>query len=627
MTAHDRNISAPRIRRLSEAVANRIAAGEVIERPAAAVKELVENALDAGAANIAIDIAGGGARLIRVSDDGAGMTAAELPLALERHATSKIDGSDLLAIASYGFRGEALPSIAAVARLSLVSRAAGANEAWAIEAEAGRLGAAKPAARAAGTEVCVRDLFFATPARLKFLRSERAERAEIVEAVKRLAVAAPTVGFLLREVEDGARTLFDAPAEHVGPDAGDLFDARLKRLRRVLGPAFAEDAARVCAEREGLRLEGWCGLPTHARAGAVAQHLLVNGRPVRDRLMVGALQAAYADLLPSGRRPVAALYFSCEPARVDVNVHPAKTEVRFREPGVARGLMVGAVRAALAEAGCRPARALSDAALGRAQVSAPLGGPRPSAGLWPARGGWPSHVPQGLAEAADAFQRPPGAEAEAAAGWGARPVADPPEAEATAETPGPLGVAVAQIHDAYIVTRTADGMALIDMHAAHERLVYERLKRSLDAGGAPAQALLIPEIAELGREDAENLLARAEEFSRLGLVMEPFGAGAVAVRATPAALGPCDGAALARDLADEIADLDRADGLRARLDAVLSRMACHGSVRSGRRLSGPEMDALLRAMEAEPLSGQCNHGRPTVVALSLADIETLFGRR
>ncbi|SEA32061.1 DNA mismatch repair endonuclease MutL [Rubrimonas cliftonensis] len=637
MTAHDRNISAPRIRRLSEAVANRIAAGEVIERPAAAVKELVENALDAGAANIAIDIAGGGARLIRVSDDGAGMTAAELPLALERHATSKIDGSDLLAIASYGFRGEALPSIAAVARLSLVSRAAGAAEAWGIEAEAGRLGAAKPAARAAGTEVCVRDLFFATPARLKFLRSERAERAEIVEAVKRLAVAAPTVGFVLREVEDGARILFDAPAEHVGPDTGDLFDARLKRLRRVLGPAFAEDAARVCAEREGLRLQGWCGLPTHARAGAVAQHLLVNGRPVRDRLMVGALQAAYADLLPSGRRPVAALYFSCEPARVDVNVHPAKTEVRFREPGVARGLMVGAVRAALAEAGCRPARALSDAALGRVQAPAPGGAARVSAGLWPARGGWSGHVSQGLAEAADAFQRPAQhldghPAAESAAGWGARPVeaahSDGARGEGeAAETPGPLGVAVAQIHDAYIVTQTADGMALVDMHAAHERLVYERLKRSLDAGGAAAQALLIPEIAELGREDAENLLARADEFSRLGLVLEPFGAGAVAVRATPAALGPCDGAALARDLADEIADMDRADGLRARLDSVLSRMACHGSVRSERRLSGPEMDALLRAMEAEPLSGQCNHGRPTVVALSLADIETLFGRR
>jgi DNA mismatch repair protein MutL len=612
MNARSPNIlsAEPRIRRLSEAAANRIAAGEVIERPAAAVKELVENALDAGASRIDVTVAEGGAALIRVADDGCGMTAAELPLALERHATSKIDGSDLLNIRSFGFRGEALPSMAAVGRLRIVSRAAGGSEAWAIEAEAGALGAVRPAARSAGTEVTLRDLFFATPARLKFLRSERAERAEIVEAVKRLALSAPAVAFALRDAE--GRALFEAPAE-----AGDLFDARLARLRRVLGPGFAENAVRIDAERDGLRLTGWAALPTYSRGGAVAQHLFVNGRPVRDRLLVGALNAAYADLLPKERRAAAALFFDCDPERVDVNVHPAKTEVRFREPGLARGLVVAAVRHALAGAGHRASTTVGWAALAAARP-----GGDASRAPWPAAGptdGWsaaPRPAP-GLAEAARDFWAP-------AESYAARPV----EAaeDASAASAGPLGVARGQVHETYILTQTADGMAIVDMHAAHERLVYERLKRAVDAGGAPAQALLIPEVVELGREDAERVLARAAEFAALGLDLEPFGPGAVCVRATPAPLGVCDAAGLVRDLADEIADMDRADGLRARLDAILSRMACHGSVRSGRRLTGPEMDALLREMEATPNAGQCNHGRPTWIELKRADLDRLFGR-
>ncbi|MGF1659399.1 MAG: DNA mismatch repair endonuclease MutL [Rubrimonas sp.] len=613
MNAPDRYIEAaePRIRRLSEAAADRIAAGEVIERPAAAVKELVENALDAGAARIEIAIADAGRRLIRVADDGEGMTAAELPLALERHATSKIDGSDLLNIRSFGFRGEALPSMAAVARLRLVSRRRGAREAWAIESEAGAVGRPAPAARAAGTEVALRDLFFATPARLKFLRSDRAERAEIVETVRRLALAAPHVAFALRDVSEtgDGRLLFDAP-----PEPGDPPGARLARLRRVLGTGFADNAVRIEAERDGLILTGYAALPTYSRGAGVAEHLFVNGRPVRDRMMVGALRAGYADLLPKDRRPAAALFFACDPERVDVNVHPAKTEVRFREPGVARGLMVSALRHALAEAGWRASSTLGTAALGALRPEgAPSWAPRPHLARPSAE----------LREAAAVFQRPDPTPDLAPGAWSARPS----EAAADAPSPGPLGVPLAQLHDTYILAQSADGLVLVDMHAAHERLVYERLKRALDAGPALAQALLIPQIVELDPLEAERLLARAEEFASLGLHLEPFGPGALCVRATPAALGPCDAAPLLRDLADEIAELDRADGLRARLDAVLSRMACHGSVRSGRRLTGPEMTALLREIEATPRAGQCNHGRPTWVALGLADLEKLFGRR
>jgi DNA mismatch repair protein MutL len=601
---------APRIRRLSETVANRIAAGEVVERPASAVKELVENALDAGARAVDVAIAEGGRALIRVADDGAGMTAAELPLALERHATSKIDGSDLLNIRSFGFRGEALPSMAAVGRMRIVSRAAGAAEAWAIEATAGEIGPVRPAARRAGTEITLRDLFFATPARLKFLRSERAERLEIVAALKRLAMTAPDVRFTLRDLAQEDRALFEAPAE-----PGDLFDARLRRLGRALGRDFAENAVAIDAEREGLRLTGWTALPTHSRGGAAAQHLFVNGRPVRDRLLVGALNAAYADLLPKERRAAAALFFACDPERVDVNVHPAKTEVRFREPGLARGLIVSALRHALAEAGWRSSTTIGWAALGAARAEGAVTAsahPQPAAPRFALPPRAPAPLAPHLAETAAAWQAPPPAEAAPA---------EP------AET-GPLGHARALLHDTYIVAQSATGVILIDMHAAHERIVYERLKRQIaEAGPPPRQALLTPEIVTLGADDADRLLDRAEELATLGLAIEPFGPGTIAIRETPAILGACDAAGLARDLADELADLDRADGLRARIDAVLSRMACHGSVRSGRRLTLPEMDALLREIERTPNSGQCNHGRPTWIELPLADVEALFGRR
>jgi DNA mismatch repair protein MutL len=598
----------PRIRLLSEAAANRIAAGEVIERPAAAVKELVENALDAGAARIDIAIAEGGVALIRVADDGEGMTAAELPLALARHATSKIDGSDLLNIRTLGFRGEALPSMAAVARLEIVSRRAGSEAAWCIAAEAGRVGAVAPAARSGGTEITLRDLFFATPARLKFLRAERTERQEVAEAVKRLAMAAPQVAFTLRDAAE-ERPLFEAPAER-----GRLAEARLARLRRVMGGAFADNAVAIEAERDGLRLSGWAGLPAAARSGTGAQHLFVNGRPVRDKLLLGALRAAYGDLIAKDRRPAAALFLDCDPERVDVNVHPAKTEVRFREPGLVRGLVVAALRHALAGAGHRAATTLTDFALAAAEPALPRLVQAPLFG----RVGWTPPPASSLREAAAEWQAPP---ASVPAFSAPEP---PPAPEAAA---GPLGTARALLHDTYILSQTGDGLALIDMHAAHERLVYERLKAARDRGPVPAQPLLIPEVVELGREDAERVLAQSEGLAALGLAVEPFGPGVVAVRATPAPLGPCDAAALIRDLADEIADWGSAEGLRARLDAVLSRIACHGSVRAGRRLSLPEMDALLREIEATPAAATCNHGRPTAVRLSLADVEKLFGRR
>ncbi len=618
MDASDPHISAPRraIQRLDEGAQNRIAAGEVVERPASAVKELAENALDAGARRIEIEIADGGRTLIRVSDDGGGIPAGELALALERHATSKTDGADLLDIVSFGFRGEALPSIAAVSRLTLVSRAEGAAEAWEIRCDAGRLSAPRPAARPCGTVVEARDLFHATPARLKFLRTDRAETQAVTDAVRRLALAAPQAGIVLSDVSGGeARRLF-----RVEPETGDPagLEARRARIEAVLGRAFAADALAVEAEREGLRLSGLAALPTHSRGAAVAQFLFVNGRPVRDRMLTGALRAAYADLLAKDRHPAAALHLDCDPHRVDVNVHPAKTEVRFREPGLARGLIVSALRHALAEAGHRAAASVGDAALGAFRE----GGARP--GLpW----GRPSAPSPAAREAAGAWQAPaqPGLAEEAGAWRGAR-IDEPGDAEAAEDLP--LGVARGQLHETYVVAQTAAGMVIVDQHAAHERLVYERLKRERAAGAVARQALLIPEIVELGAE-ADRVLAAAEALAGAGLAVEPFGPGAVAVRETPAALGRPDAAALLRDVADALAEAETGgpEALAARIDAVLSRMACHGSVRAGRRLSAPEMNALLREMEATPGAGQCNHGRPTYVELSLGQIERLFGRR
>jgi DNA mismatch repair protein MutL len=612
----------PRIRRLSAAAANRIAAGEVIERPAAAVKELVENAVDAGARRIDIAFADGGKTLIRVSDDGSGMIGEELPLALERHATSKIDGSDLLNIRTFGFRGEALPSMAAVARMKITSRAGGEDSAWLIEARGGDVDRPKPAARGAGTEVELRDLFYATPARLKFLKSDRAEAQAIAETVKRIAMATPDVGYTLTDVSDGAaKKVFSADAE-----LGDLFDARLARLRRIIGAGFAENALPIDAERDGMRLTGWAALPTYSRGSARQQFLFVNGRPVRDKVMIGALKGAYSDFLHRERHPAAALFFDCDPERVDVNVHPAKTEVRFREAGSARGLIVSAIRHALAEAGHRASTTVASETLaaftpGALGEGAPTQRPLQYQGDY-GRSGFTRPSP-GLAEASLAYQTPI---VDQGTEHFDMPSARPDQPDETS-TSHPLGAARAQVHENYVIAQTDDGMIIVDQHAAHERLVYERFKRALADKGAAGQALLAPEIVEMSVEDAQRVLDVAPDLAPLGLVIEPFGGGAVCVRETPAILGPCDPAALIRDVADELGEGNATQSVTEKIEAILSRMACHGSVRSGRRLNPVEMNALLREMEATPHSGQCNHGRPTYVELKLADIEKLFGRR
>ena len=605
----------PRIVQLGESAINRIAAGEVVERPASAVKELVENALDAGARRIEVAQADGGKTLIRVTDDGHGMRADDLPLALSRHATSKIDGSDLLAIHSFGFRGEALASLGAVGRLVLASRT-GQGDGAEIAVSGGAIGPVRPVALPRGTRVELRDLFHATPARLKFLRSERAESQAITDVVRRLALAEPFVGFTLRDVSGGE----DRVVLRVDPESGDLFDALHRRLGRLLGRDFAENALRLEAEREGLRLTGYAALPTYARGSAVAQHVCVNGRPVRDKLLLGALKAAYADVLPAGRQPAAVLFIDCDPALVDVNVHPAKAEVRFRDPGLVRGLVVSGIRHALAGAGHRSATTVS---------AATLGALRPEAGLPRIyQMDRPGPAARGAAYGFQAPFAPEGGFAEALPSSRHALTAAPAD-EAVAGHP--LGAACAQVHGNYILAQTADGIVIVDQHAAHERLVYERLKAEAAGRGVAAQVLLIPEVVELG-EDAATILAAAADLHRLGLAVDPFGPGAVAVRETPAILGPVDAAGLLRDILDALAEADddtpgEAGVLRGRIDAVLSRMACHGSVRSGRRMQADEMNALLREMEATPLSGQCNHGRPTWVELKLADIERLFGRR
>ncbi|MEX0286654.1 MAG: DNA mismatch repair endonuclease MutL [Paracoccaceae bacterium] len=616
MVSVEHNISGARpvIRQLDEAAINRIAAGEVVERPASAVKELVENAVDAGATRIAVEIADGGKTLIRVTDDGCGMTGVELPLALSRHATSKIDGSDLLDIHTFGFRGEALPSLGAVGRLSLVSRAAGADGAE-LRVEGGALGEVRPAPARQGTQVELRDLFYATPARLKFMRTDRAEAQAVGDVVKRLAMAEPATGFTLTDVSGGkSRQVFRAD-----PESGDLFDALSGRLARVMGREFCDDAIRIEAEREGIALRGFAGLPTYSRGAAVAQYLFVNGRPVKDRMLTGALRAAYSDFLSRDRHPAAALYLDCDPRLVDVNVHPAKSEVRFRDPGIARGLIVTALRHALAEAGHRASSTVADAVLGAARPE-PVG---------PARiyqMDRPSLVARNLSYAAQApIQDEPGFQ-EMAQAYTARAV-EPVEEEAPAtDETLPLGVARGQVHENYIIAQTATGMVIVDQHAAHERLVYERLKAQMAETGVAAQALLIPEIVELSEGDCARLMAQADALSRMGLTLEPFGGGAVAVRETPALLGEVNAEAMLRDILDELDDQGESDLVQSRIEAILSRVACHGSIRSGRRMRAEEMNALLREMEATPHSGQCNHGRPTYVELKLTDIERLFGR-
>ncbi|MCX8952286.1 DNA mismatch repair endonuclease MutL [Ruegeria sp. NA] len=607
----------PVIRQLDDAAINRIAAGEVVERPASAVKELVENALDARATRIAVEIADGGKTLIRVTDDGCGIPAEDLPLALSRHATSKIDGSDLLNIHTFGFRGEALPSLGAVGRLTITSRAPGLDAAQ-IHVAGGKTGSVKPAALRAGTVVELRDLFFATPARLKFMRTDRAEAQAITDMVKRLAMAEPSVTFTLRDVSGGGegRVIFRADREN-----GDLFDALHARLARVIGREFAENALRIDATRDGLRLFGYAALPTYSRGAAVAQYLFVNGRPVRDKMLTGALRAAYFDFLSRDRHPAAALFIDCDPTLVDVNVHPAKSEVRFRDPGVARGLIVSSLRHALAEAGHRASSTVANATLGAMR-------PEPAQSA-PARV-YQMDRPSPAARQAAYRAQAPGF-AELAHDYSGSivdptPVAPVSQGQEPDAQNLPLGAARGQVHENYIIAQTADGMVIVDQHAAHERLVYEKLKTQMAETGVAAQALLIPEIVELSEGDCARLMAVCDDLSRLGLTIEPFGGGAIAVRETPAILGEVDARAMILDILDELADQGETQMVQARIEAILSRVACHGSVRSGRRMRAEEMNALLREMEATPHSGQCNHGRPTYVELKLSDIERLFGR-
>ena len=607
------------IRLLPPGLVNRIAAGEVIERPGAAVKELVENALDAGARHVDVVIRDGGRTMISVADDGRGMDADELALAVERHATSKLPDDDLTHIATLGFRGEALPSIGSVSRMTITSRVAGAESGWALRLEGGARHGPEPAGRGPGTTVEVRDLFYATPARLKFLKAERTERDHGVDAVARLAMAHPGVAFT---VSDGERTVL-----RVEPSQGDLLDARLGRLSAVMGREFAENALAIDAERAGIRLSGHASVPTLNRGVARHQYLFVNGRPVRDRLLTGAVRGAYADFLARDRHPLVALFLELPAEAVDVNVHPTKAEVRFRDAGLVRGLIVGALKHALAEAGHRASTTVAAAALGAARPGTGAVAPGPWRGG--GAGGYRSPgIAPGLAETAAVYQ------AAGAAAVDVLPGVSAPSARAEMGEPSsadlaehPLGAARAQLHETYIVAQTQDGIVIVDQHAAHERLVYERMKVALAAGGVARQGLLIPEVVELGEAAASRLADRAGDLAELGLTLEPFGPGAVVVRETPALLGTVDVQGLVRDLADELVEMDDAFALKERLESVCGTMACHGSVRAGRRLTGEEMNAILREMEATPHSGQCNHGRPTYVELKLADIERLFGRR
>ena len=615
------------IHRLPPQAVNRIAAGEVIERPAAGVKEIVENALDAGARDIAIEIENGGKTRFTVTDDGCGMSPDDLLLAVERHATSKLKPDphgdyDLLNIATMGFRGEALPSIGAVARLSMISRAVGASDAWRLDVEGGEAKPLTPAAFAGhGARIEVRDLFYATPARLKFLKSDQAETTAIGDTVRRLAMVRADVAFSLTS---NGRKILRLGAEP-STDAG-----RLDRLAAIMGRDFGDNAIAIAAEREEISVSGFAGLPTFNRGLPDKQYLFVNGRPVRDKLIVGAVRAAYADFLARDRHPVVALYVELPPSLVDVNVHPAKTEVRFRDAGVVRGLLIGALRHALAEAGHRASTTVSNYALGKMSAASPGFVGSSNSRPWGGQPGPQNPFHQAMAPIGEAGA---GMADKAAAFDGTTlPSArdDDPRLPDSPDAPlpeYPLGAARAQLHETYVVAQTADGLVIVDQHAAHERLVYERMKAGLEEGSVAQQGLLIPEIVEMESAAIDAMVPFFEGFGELGLVMERFGDDAIMVRATPAMLGEVNVAGLVAALGDDLSAFGESLVLKERLEEVCSSMACHGSIRSGRRLNASEMNALLREMEATPYSGQCNHGRPTYVELKLADIERLFGRR
>ena len=596
------------IRQLSDAAANRIAAGEVVERPSSAIKELVENSIDAGASRIDISYSDGGKTLIRVKDNGHGIAENQLMLALSRHATSKIDGTDLLNIHTFGFRGEALPSMGAVGRLTITSRIENVSMGATITVDGGVIHQVRPAPSSIGTIVELRNLFHATPARLKFLRTDRAESGAISDVIKRLAMSEPFIGFTLRDITSGGkgRIIFRAD-----PEAGDLFDAMYGRLSKILGIDFAKNSFRVDAERDGMTLTGYASLPTYSRGSSVSQYIFVNGRPVKDKSLLSALRAAYSDFLHNGRYPLAALFVECDFERVDVNVHPAKAEVRFREPGIVRGLVLSALRHALAEEGHRASSTVADATLGafkKSEISNISTNLRMNQS-W-SREMQNNNLDQvGFSELQNNFS--------------AR--------QASIETNNDqisnrLGAARAQVHENYIISQTADGIVIVDQHAAHERLVYEKLKNKMALNGVSSQTLLIPEIIELSEQDSAVLMDLSADLSRFGLSIENFGGNSIVVRETPAILGEVNAKSLILDILDELKDWSESNLIKEKLDAILSRVACHGSIRSGRIMKGEEMNALLREMEITPHSGQCNHGRPTYVKLKLSDIEKLFGR-
>ena len=596
------------IRQLSDAAANRIAAGEVVERPSSAIKELVENSIDAGASRIDISYSDGGKTLIRVKDNGHGIAENQLMLALSRHATSKIDGTDLLNIHTFGFRGEALPSMGAVGRLTITSRIENVSMGATITVDGGVIHQVRPAPSSIGTIVELRNLFHATPARLKFLRTDRAESGAISDVIKRLAMSEPFIGFTLRDITSGGkgRIIFRAD-----PEAGDLFDAMYGRLSKILGIDFAKNSFRVDAERDGMTLTGYASLPTYSRGSSVSQYIFVNGRPVKDKSLLSALRAAYSDFLHNGRYPLAALFVECDFERVDVNVHPAKAEVRFREPGIVRGLVISALRHALAEEGHRASSTVADATLGAFKKSETS---NISTNLrmnqsWSREMQNNNLDQRGFSELQNNFS--------------AR--------QASVETNNDqisnrLGAARAQVHENYIISQTADGIVIVDQHAAHERLVYEKLKNKMALNGVSSQTLLIPEIIELSEQDSAVLMDLSADLSRFGLSIENFGGNSIVVRETPAILGEVNAKSLILDILDELKDWSESNLIKEKLDAILSRVACHGSIRSGRIMKGEEMNALLREMEITPHSGQCNHGRPTYVKLKLSDIEKLFGR-
>ncbi|MES2173718.1 MAG: DNA mismatch repair endonuclease MutL [Pseudomonadota bacterium] len=594
------------IRRLPEHLVNRIAAGEVVERPASALKEIVENALDAGATRIAIRLSNGGLDRIEVSDDGCGMDSADMALALERHATSKLPNDAIENVATLGFRGEALPSIASVARLSIDSRQRGADG-WNRTVDNGQLVAEGPTALPPGTRVIVEQLFGKVPARRKFLRSPKAEYAACLDIVRRLAMAHPAVAF---SVEHDRRRVLGVQAD----------EAREERVAALTDRALAENHVIVSLEREGIRLSGVASIPTYNRGVGDHQYLFVNGRPVKDRLLIGALRGAYADMLARDRHPVVALFLDVPPLEVDVNVHPAKTEVRFRDPALIRGMIVSGLRRALDAEGFRAVQHADSSALSawRPEPMSPTPiGAMPifeAAALSP--GSYNQFAPSSFADRRTSFITPP-----------PQARAEPAAAPAPAGNSFPLGVARGQVARTYIVAEAEDGLVIVDQHAAHERLTLERMRRAMEGQGVASQALLLPEVVEMDEPACDRLEARIAELKDFGLDLERFGPSAMLVRSVPAMLGQSDVQGLVTDLADDLAAYDSALSLKERLDLVAATMACHGSVRAGRVLSVAEMNALLREMEVTPRSGQCNHGRPTWVKLGHGDIEKLFGRK